>query len=353
MLVMRACSPCGGGCAPTEGPKTLARPPALPSVPFGAHSDREDIERHPTKRTSSRRRRSLARGSEVNAEPRRPSTAQRTGPRLGVFAFPPLLHFCSEGETVLPSLFANRGALLLDLNTQETFRNLAASCSASSVEVSKDTRVTIWAVAMERQSMLEAAQADTSIVLEPLVAFRADRTLAVEPIECVIEGESADADQVCFGQAFRLRIGWGVEYLVHEGNRLWWEAPEAGGVSDRCVSQGALFAAHGGELGTPLVLGRVIALRHMPASEFSGEESSSSVSSCERLLRGMGSPCARRARPRRPGSGRSLHTATVTRSTSDGRSTMGSGTCERLFSYLADFETSVPVVLLPSVLSKT
>jgi len=142
--------------------------------------------------------------------------------------------------------------------------------------------------------------------LEPLAARRSDGTLAVEPVELVPE-RCVDPDAcspavelggktapLCYGECFRLRISQSNVYLGHggDGGCLRWEHLSA---RDVLCHHGLRFAAHGSELGAPLLLGRPLSLRRVtslpasdsePESDISGSDTSESDS--ERLLRGAG-----------------------------------------------------------------
>lgn len=178
--------------------------------------------------------------------------------------------------------------MLLPLETQHAIRHLAASCTESRPFVRSGSLLTVWAILEEGGS---------PHLLEPLAARRLDRSLAVEPIELVAERQSAgdDDDQpLRYGEGFRLRAaGCSSLYLGHtsagaSGGLQWAATPTApaGGARGQeapKAPRGTRFAAHGGELGCPLLLGRPLSLQRVrspspPTPEDSDDASESDAS---------------------------------------------------------------------------
>lgn len=170
--------------------------------------------------------------------------------------------------------------LVLPLELQKATRELAAACERRSCDVTAGARVTVWAasgVAPACDGGMAPARS-----LEPLLAQRMDRTLAVDPVEVIIEPQSAPAaadrsKPIHFGEGFRLRCAEGRQlYLAHDAEgKLFWRR-HTGGLAQ--LPENTRFTAHGGELGTSLHLGRVSSILRLsspPREEESESEESS------------------------------------------------------------------------------
>lgn len=210
----------------------------------------------------------------------RPRTADRSKPPLGAIAFPAHLQLRASGEAPGPlGPFASPGeALVVPLETQDAVRDLVAACSKGKARVCDGACLTAW-------TLLGASTEAACQLLEPVAARRLDRTLAVEPIELVAERQGSagagagDGGPLRYGEGFRLRAaGCSGLYLGHGGDNeglRWLQSPSAAREDLPAAPRGTRFAAHGGELGAPLLLGRPLSIRRVfspPPSEASDSD---------------------------------------------------------------------------------
>jgi len=270
----------------------LARPPVAPLATEGGYAGEVaalQVERPAMDLPFAAPFAPPNRPATASTDSGRPRTAQ-SAPALGAVSFPAQLRLRAPGEAPGPlGPFAGPGeALVIPLETQDAVRELVAACSGGRAQVTDGACLTAW-------SLLAGPAEASNQLLEPLAARRLDRTLAVEPIELVAERQGSmgagggDGGPLRYGEGFRLRAaGCDGLYLGHGGDKqgLRWqqavdEALEA--------PQGTRFAAHGGELGAALTLGRPLSLRRVlsPAPEsdseddYEDEESCGSESECE------------------------------------------------------------------------
>lgn len=287
----------------------------------------------------------------------RPRTAERKGPRLGSVGFSSL-RLRGPGEAA--GLLGWSGAgnnMVLPLETQHVVRQLAdslhgaadAGAPSSATHVMDGAELTVWAISAQAE--------DGSCTLEPLAARRADSTpgsLAVEPVEMAVERQTASAlgsdllaGPLRYGEGFRLRMAGGGLYLAHGGGALRWERRRAE------MPRNSRFAAHGGELGTPVHFGRQLKLQRVPSPEPECESepessSDSAESESERLLRGHHRRLNEGRRPR-PKTAPTPPAARAGKSARDNASgtlrdaEVGSG----LFSRIADAGATLPATFLP------
>lgn len=274
----------------------------------------------------------------------RPGTAPRAPPPLGRIGFPARLDLRGPGETVsTPGPWAApREALVLPLDTQSTVRLLVDVCGAERREVLPGSRLTLWALSEEE---------GTATSMEPVAAWRAERgTMAVEPVEFVLERTSGErggnAVGLRYGECFRLRAADRELYLGHgsDGGAL---RCSLGGSAQR----GLRFAAHGGELGAPLLLGRPLALQRVrsPEPESASEASSESESESDRsYCSGEPRRQSRRRRSRRPVSSAAPEGNGAAAATQVPHGTGSAGDGGALLSRLADVSDGVfRAALLP------
>lgn len=219
-------------------------------------------------------------GTGGSSSSSRPRTAERSKPPLGAIAFPAHLQLRASGEAPGPlGPFASPGeALVVPLETQDAVRDLVAACSKGKARVCDGACLTAW-------TLLDASAEATCQLLEPVAARRLDRTLAVEPIELVAERQGSagagagDGGPLRYGEGFRLRAaGCSGLYLGHGGDSdglRWLQSPSAAREDLPAAPRGTRFAAHGGELGAPLLLGRPLSIRRVsspPPSEASDSD---------------------------------------------------------------------------------
>lgn len=289
----------------------------------------------------------------------RPGTASRPrtaggGPLpIGSVSFPAKLQLRVPGDAATKKGAPSQWATLSDnfvlpLETQGSVRQVSEACGSCRLEVLDGARLSLWALAVQDGSV------SSQHVLEPLAARREDSTLAVEPVELTIERpmESDSGAPLRYGECFRLRVTDSMLYLGHseDGPGLRWERVARREMAANC--RGLRFAAHGGELGKPLLFGRPMTFQRVasPApqpdsdsdseSEFSSHGSDSET---EVLLRGVGlRPGPGGARAKR--SQRSTHVHPTSPSP-----TSTTGVCRSmLLSRLADVEGGVSATMLPA-----
>jgi len=287
----------------------------------------------------------------------RPKTAERKGPRLGCVGFSSL-RLRGPGEAAGPFGWSGPGDnMVLPLETQHVVRQLAdalhgaadAGAPAAETHVTDGAELTVWAIAAQAE--------DGSCTLEPLAARRADSTpgsLAVEPVEMAVERQTTSelssevsAGPLRYGEGFRLRMAGGGLYLAHGSGALRWERRRAE------MPRNSRFAAHGGELGTPVHFGRQLKLQRLsspePECESEPESSSDSAESeSERLLRGHHRRLneGRRPRPRTAPTPPGTRARRGVRDDASGTlrdSEAGTG----LFSRIADAGATLPATFLP------
>jgi len=329
----------GGGRAP-ESFMSL-KPPALPRNPRTDNSETIRTDERPAFNPPLRPRTAEG-GVRI---PERPRTADRAAKRLGTVSFPSSLRLRPLTEPPGPdSLWAGHGeALVLSLDLQQSVREAAMSEGA---EVTDGMLLTIWAIAAQPD---DGSDNLGTCLLEPLVARRPNRSLAVEPVEVVVELQSKGGNASCssrasarglrFGEGFRLRLAGVGLYLSHSNEHVHWERLLS--ETDHPWPRDSRFTAHGGELGTSVRLGRRLSLQRIaspPQSESESEVESSSESESERILRG--------APPRRC---RAVQAATPSAiSGTDGAATDFPG---GLISRVADRGAVLPATFLPLGLS--
>lgn len=220
-------------------------------------------------------------GTSGSSSSSRPRTAERSKPPIAAVAFPAHLQLRASGEAPGPlGPFASPGeALVIPLETQDAVRDLVAACSRGRAQVCDGACLTAW-------TLLDASAEASCQLLEPVAARRLDRTLAVEPIELVAERQGSagagagDGAPLRYGEGFRLRAaGCSGLYLGHGGGTdglRWLQSPSAA-LEDlpAAAPRGTRFAAHGGELGVSLLLGRPLSIRRLfspPPSEASDSD---------------------------------------------------------------------------------
>jgi len=188
----------------------------------------------------------------------RPRTSEpRLRPPVETISFPAQLRLRASGESAGPrGPFADQGeAFVFPLRLQNKIAELAISASKAQWSADCGTRLTAWALVPECKDGIQ--------LLEPLVARRLDQTLAVEPVQMLVtrpeEGSMPNGSPLRYGECFHLRAA-GLEslYLGHAGS--------AGGTcwlqsSTKVPPTNARFAAHGGELGEPILFGRPLSLQ--------------------------------------------------------------------------------------------
>eukprot|EP00930_Biecheleria_cincta_P023267 TRINITY_DN16839_c0_g1_i2.p1 TRINITY_DN16839_c0_g1~~TRINITY_DN16839_c0_g1_i2.p1 ORF type:complete len:408 (-),score=79.96 TRINITY_DN16839_c0_g1_i2:24-1247(-) len=222
-------------------------------------------------------------GTSGSSSSSRPRTAERSKPPIGAVAFPAHLQLRASGEAPGPlGPFASPGeALVIPLETQDAVRDLVAACSRGKAQVCDGACLTAW-------TLLDASAEASCQLLEPVAARRLDRTLAVEPIELVAERQGSagagagDGAPLRYGEGFRLRAaGCAGLYLGHGGDAdglLWLHSPSPDTALEdlpAAAPKGTRFAAHGGELGASLLLGRPLSIRRVfspPPSEASDSD---------------------------------------------------------------------------------
>lgn len=280
--------------------------------------------------------------------PERPLPEQRQRPPLSEIGFPAQLRLRGPREAPCPPGPWSDGCgevLVLPLEIQRAVRRVGAVCGAGRPLVTDGSLLTVWTIVGEG--------AGGPHLLEPLAARRVDRTLAVEPIELIAERQAKSSSEgddppLRYGEGFRLRAAdSGGVYLGHTaGAGLRWvcsSVAEPAVVATASPTErvnvpphGTRFAAHGGELGCPLLLGRPLSLQRLlspaPTPEDSEEDFSSSSDSDA-----SGSSAGRAARRRRAQQRSSAAADKASRYAT-----------EVLFSRVADVEGGVfPVALLP------
>lgn len=235
----------------------------------------------------------------------RPNTADRpriallAGAPLGPISFPSRLRLRAHGEqsgTVNP--WSNLGeALVLPVEAQRQIRELVAA-SDQQQRVTGGSGVTAWAIGEG-----EGRGVGLLPSLEPLAALRVGDSLAVEPVNLVVERRTApgcDGDRgsgLRYGEWFRFRAELGPWYLCHEGGNLSWATTATGpsplgsnacrdgkqarnGSVETQAPRGTRFTFHGGELGCPVFHGRRASLQRVrsppppePESEYESDDS--------------------------------------------------------------------------------
>lgn len=218
----------------------------------------------------------------------RPRTADSRGRaalKLGSVLFPSQLRLRPFTEAPgMDTPWASPGeALVLSLELQCKVRESAAANGEAGWEVTDGTQLTVWAAVVQPE--------DGTCTLEPLVAKRVDQSLAVEPLEVVVELQGASGSEsprtLRFGEGFRLRLAGAALYLSHSNGHIHWERKPAD--ADQQWPHDSRFTAHGGELGASVRFGRHLSLQRIsspPPSDSESDSGSSSESDSERILRG-------------------------------------------------------------------
>mmetsp|Transcript_84384 Transcript_84384/g.149225 ORF Transcript_84384/g.149225 Transcript_84384/m.149225 type:complete len:370 (-) Transcript_84384:51-1160(-) len=266
----------------------LARPPVAPPTTEGGYAGQQEVPALEVDRPFDVPfvQTNFAppnRPATSSTDSGRPRTAQ-SAPALGGVSFPAQLRLRAPGEAPGPlGPFAGPGeALVIPLETQDAVRELVAACRGRA-QVTDGACLTAW-------SLLDAPSEGSNQLLEPIAARRLDRTLAVEPIELVAErqgsyGAGGDGAPLRYGEGFRLRAaGCSGLYLSHGGDKggLRWQQ----GLGEEVLEapHGCRFAAHGGELGAALLLGRPLSLRRVlsppPDSDSESEDDYEDEESC-------------------------------------------------------------------------
>lgn len=225
----------------------------------------------------------------------RPRTAPRVAKPLSRITFPGKLQLRGPNEAAaLPSQWAApRGDLVFPLERQSVVRQLVEECGAEHLEVTNGSHLSAW--------VMNARECDAApLVMEPLAASRVDRSLAVEPIEFIIHQPLKTSRSLHYGEPFRFKAANSDLYLCHGGDEggLRWERFAGKGSCPHNLR----FAAHGGELGAPLLFGRSLKLQRVrspaPSSESESEtESSDSESEQHRHCRRQQLTSAKRVAP--------------------------------------------------------
>lgn len=173
---------------------------------------------------------------------------------------------CSSPEAELfkralgPS--AGDSPLVLPLELQKQVRRTAQECALNSLPLTDGCLVTVW--------VFGPGSKEGPRLLEPLVAHRfaqggvvATQSFALQPTVLQVERYDSAAGPhassgatLLYGESFRLRCRKSNAYVGHTGpdGPLLWAVPTDG--TD--PPSGSRFALHGGELGTPISLGRKV-----------------------------------------------------------------------------------------------
>eukprot|EP00929_Paragymnodinium_shiwhaense_P016717 TRINITY_DN12531_c0_g1_i2.p1 TRINITY_DN12531_c0_g1~~TRINITY_DN12531_c0_g1_i2.p1 ORF type:complete len:548 (+),score=123.32 TRINITY_DN12531_c0_g1_i2:110-1753(+) len=255
----------------------------------------------------------------------RPGTASRSAAQaLTNVAFPPKLGLRISGDASgkVDKRWCSSGEIfVLPLETQGAVQEVSAACAAAKLEVVELARLSVWALHPQEGASQKPGLSDQVRWMEPLAAMRTHALASasasmrgvpasVNPIEMVLErcgtassssssGSLERSTALKYGECFRLRVADSGLYLAH--------GPQAGGeaqgqlrfervapsesAADR---RGLRFAAHGGELGKPLLFGRPLSMLRVPSSALSEQSEtdsdlssdSSSESESELLIRG-------------------------------------------------------------------
>ncbi|CAE8690917.1 unnamed protein product, partial [Polarella glacialis] len=194
------------------------------------------------------------------------------------------LRLRAPGETPGPlGPFASPGEpLVVPLQTQDAVRDLVAACGRGRAQLCDGACLTAWTLSGNPEESEGIVQ-----LIEPMAARRAeDRSLAVEPIELVAERQGSaatggsDGAPLRFGEGFRLRAagcsGLYLGYSISGGGLQWLQAaPSNDDEAAPVPPHGTRLAAHGGELGGPLLFGRPLSLRRVPSPPASDADSES------------------------------------------------------------------------------
>lgn len=214
----------------------------------------------------------------------RPPTAERNRRPLRTASFSAPLHLRGPKEAPGPlgPFAASKEAFVLQLETQQEVCQLLTICAEGQLALRSGACLTIWTAAQLEEVSPASAE------LEPLVAQRVDKTLAVEPVVLVAEKPRGD-EAIRLGEGFRLRAATVEDlYLGHRGLKdgLEWKVAVREKDGTLRLPPNARFAAHGGELGAPLLLGRPLTLRRVhsppPPEESEEDEEVSASESSER-----------------------------------------------------------------------
>lgn len=188
----------------------------------------------------------------------RPRTSEaRLRLSLETISFPAQLTLRASSELAGPrGPFACPGeAFVFPLSMQNKIVGLAASASNAQWTVDWGTEMTAWALVPECKDGVQ--------LLEPLVARRLDRTLAVEPVQLLAarpeDCSTSNGLPLRYGECFHLRAAeFESVYLGHagsSGSTCWLRSPT------KVPPTNSRFAAHGGELGEPILFGRPLTLQ--------------------------------------------------------------------------------------------
>jgi len=192
----------------------------------------------------------------------------RLRPPVESVSFPAQLTLRTSTEQAGPrGPFSGPGeAFVFPLSLQNKIAELAVSASQAQWTVDWGTQMTAWALVPECK--------DGTQLLEPLVARRLDQTLTVEPVQLLAtrpeECSTSNRLPLRYGECFHLRAA-GLEsfYFGHSGSSggtCWLQS------STKVPPENSRFAAHGGELGEPILFGRPLSLQYV-ASPLPEEES--------------------------------------------------------------------------------
>jgi len=312
----------------------------------------------------------------------RPRTAERVR-AITQISFPARLHLRCALDTPGPespwsagTLGGGGDAYIMPLEMQREVRWMVHECAGSCTlnqTITDGSCMTLWSIASQGGESSVFSQE-----LEPALALRPRKAeLAVEPVALVIErqssagsgasvGGSVDSEPMRYGEGFRIWAageGGSRVYLTHGSGNLSWQCQTAVGRSSAArVPAGAIppnnsrFAAHGGELGKPMLMGRPVSMVRIDSPPVSDNESSDSDSSESELIllrtrARMGAPRARFGVPPSPASARALSTSTASFSPPprSGPPPLRLAGGEPLYSRRAEVGRAFPATLLPTL----
>lgn len=302
----------------------------------------------------------------------RPRTAERVR-AITQISFPARLRLrCSsdapgpEGPWSAGTLGGAGDAFIMPLDMQRDVRWMVHECAASCTlnqTVTDGSRLSLWALVGQTGESSASTRE-----LEPALALRTRKAeLAVEPVNLFLERQSSagsgaradersDSDPMRYGEGFRLWTaadGGSRAYLTHGSGGsggLSWQHQTYGSLAPKC----SRFAAHGGELGKPMLMGRPISMVQIDSPPSSDDEDSDSDSSESEIIllrtrARMAKPQARFGVPPTPAASRSLGcgAASFAPPSRTGPPPLRLAGGEPLYSRLAEVGMAFPATLLP------